>query len=74
MTELLSVEELAGKIKFNKKTIYRWVKGGNIPYVKMPSNDIRFDENKIENWLENRSVNKKALRDHKALNAIQITK
>lgn len=61
MTELISVEELADKIKFNKYTIYRWVKERKIPYVKMPGNDIRFNTVKIENWLENRTVNKKAL-------------
>lgn len=68
MTELLSVEELAGKIKFSEVTIYKWVKERKIPYVRMPGNDLRFDTKKIESWLENRTVNKKSLATNKALN------
>jgi excisionase family DNA binding protein len=59
MTELISVQELAEKTKFNKDTIYRWVKNRRIPYIKMPGNDIRFDAQKIERWIENRTIKSK---------------
>ena len=62
MSELISVQELADKIKFNKLTIYRWVKERKIPFVKMPGNDIRFNKEKIENWIEARTINQKNLR------------
>jgi excisionase family DNA binding protein len=61
MTELISVQELAKMIKFTPATIYRWVKDRRIPFVKMPGNDIRFDKQKIENWIENRTVKSKNL-------------
>jgi excisionase family DNA binding protein len=59
MTELISVQQLSEKIKFAPRTIYRWVKDRRIPFVKMPSNDIRFDKAKIENWIENRTIKSK---------------
>jgi excisionase family DNA binding protein len=59
MTELISVQELAEKTKFNKDTIYKWVKNRRIPYIKMPGNDIRFDAQKIESWIENRTIKSK---------------
>jgi excisionase family DNA binding protein len=61
MTELLSIKELAGKMKLNERTLYRWTKDRKIPYLKMPGNDIRFDKEKIDRWLESRTVNKKAV-------------
>ena len=61
MTELISVQELAEMIKFTPATIYRWVKDRRIPFVKMPGNDIRFDKQKIEKWIENRTVKSKNL-------------
>lgn len=59
--ELISVQQLSEKINFAPRTIYRWVKDRRIPFVKMPSNDIRFDAQKIENWIENRTVKSKNL-------------
>lgn len=61
MAELISVQQLSEKINFAPRTIYRWVKDRRIPYVKMPSNDIRFDKQKIESWIENRTVKSKNL-------------
>jgi len=59
--ELISVQELSKMLNFAPKTIYRWVKDRRIPFVKMPGNDIRFDKQKIENWIENRTVKSKNL-------------
>jgi len=59
MTELISVQQLSEKINFAPRTIYRWVKDRKIPYIKMPGNDIRFDKEKIEKWIENRTVKSK---------------
>lgn len=61
MAELISVQELSDQIKFTPMTIYRWVKDRRIPFVKMPGNDIRFDKQKIEMWIENRTIKSKNL-------------
>jgi excisionase family DNA binding protein len=59
--ELISVQELSKMLNFAPRTIYRWVKDRRIPFVKMPGNDIRFDKQKIEAWIENRTVKPKNL-------------
>jgi DNA binding domain, excisionase family len=59
MTELLSIKELATKMKLHERTLYRWTKARKIPYIKMPGNDIRFDKEKIENWLDLKTVPQK---------------
>jgi len=61
MTKLISVKELAEQIKFSPITIYRWVKARKIPHVKMPGNDIRFDKEIIENWIQLRTIKSKNL-------------
>ena len=57
--ELLSVQQLSEKINFAPRTIYRWVSDRRIPFVKMPGNDIRFDKQKIESWIESRTIKQK---------------
>jgi excisionase family DNA binding protein len=59
MTELISVQQLSEKINFAPRTIYRWINERRIPYVKMPGNGVRFDTQKIESWIENRTIKSK---------------
>lgn len=61
MAELISVQQLSEKINFAPMTIYRWVKDRRIPFVKMPGRDIRFDKEKIDQWIENRTIKSKKL-------------
>jgi excisionase family DNA binding protein len=58
---MLTVADIAEKLKVDPNTIYRWKRAKKIPFVKLPGGDIRFSEKKIEEWLEKRSisVNKK---------------
>lgn len=60
MTQLLNISELSEKIGFSKVTIYKWAKANKIPHVRMPGNDIRFNTQKIEEWIELRTINKKS--------------
>jgi predicted site-specific integrase-resolvase len=41
-TEILTTPELADKLKVNPRTIDRWRKNGQIPYIKF-SRFIRYD-------------------------------
>lgn len=50
MEELLTIEELSGKLKVSKSTIYRWVHYDFIPYIKL-SGAVRFDERSVRKWL-----------------------
>ncbi len=50
MPELMTVEELGHYLRFTKKTIYRLLKQGSIPAVKI-GNKWRFDKAAIDRWL-----------------------
>jgi excisionase family DNA binding protein len=50
MSELMTVEELGSYLRFTKKTIYRLLKQGDIPAIKI-GNKWRFDKDIISDWL-----------------------
>lgn len=50
MPELMTVEELEQYLRFTKKTIYRLLKQGEIPAVRI-GNKWRFDKETIDKWL-----------------------
>ena len=50
MAELMTIEELERYLRFTKKTIYRLLKQGSIPAVKI-GNKWRFDKEVIDKWL-----------------------
>ena len=50
MAELMTVEELAGYLRVTEKTVYRLLKQGRIPAVKV-GHQWRFDKNSIDEWL-----------------------
>ena len=50
MPELMTVEELGQYLRFTKKTIYKLLKQGIIPSIKI-GNKWRFDKEKIDKWL-----------------------
>ena len=50
MAEFYTVEELAEYLRLTKRTIYRLLKGGNIPAVKV-GHKWRFNKEFIDEWL-----------------------
>ena len=50
MRELLTVGELAKKLKIHKHSIYRLISKKTIPHFKIPGVGIRFDPDEIEKW------------------------
>ena len=59
MPELMTVEELGQYLRFTKKTIYRLLKQGGIPAVKI-GNKWRFDKAAIDRWLHHNMERAKA--------------
>lgn len=59
MAELMTVEELGQYLRFTKKTIYRLLKQGGIPAVKI-GNKWRFDKAEIDRWLHHNMKGAKA--------------
>lgn len=60
MSTLITIKQLSEKINVPLKTLYKWVGEEKIPVVRLP-NGLRFDEKKIELWLESRSVKSKPI-------------
>jgi len=50
MAELMTVQELERYLRFTRKTIYKLLKRGSIPAIKI-GNKWRFDKEVIDNWL-----------------------
>jgi len=49
---LITVEALATKLSLTAKTVYRWADAGKIPGTIMLYGELRFDEARIDAWLE----------------------
>jgi len=60
MSNLLTVKQVAEKLKMCERSIYDYVAEQKIPYVKI-GKAVRFSPEKIESWIEKRSMNAKAL-------------
>ncbi len=59
MPELMTVEELGQYLRFTKKTIYKLLKQGIIPAIKI-GNKWRFDKDAVDEWLRQSMKRKKA--------------
>ena len=53
LPEILTAKDLEAFLRIDVKTIYAYVKGGQIPYMRMGSN-LRFCKREILAWLEER--------------------
>ena len=51
MKQLLKITDLEKILKLDKWAIYRMVRSGDIPSIKMGRN-IRFDPDEINKWIE----------------------
>ncbi|UVT16019.1 MAG: helix-turn-helix domain-containing protein [Nitrospira sp.] len=47
---LLTVKDIATRLKVKEKTVYAWASQGRIPCVRI-GNVLRFDDSEIEQWL-----------------------
>jgi len=55
MTELMTLQEVADYLRVTEKTVYRLLKRGRIPAVKV-GRQWRFDKKSIDEWLHQNSV------------------
>jgi len=59
MTELMTLEEVASYLRVAEKTIYRLVRRGSFPAIKV-GRSWRFDKASIEEWLRQNSAGVRA--------------
>lgn len=53
MIQLMTVTELAGYLRFTKRTVYRLLKQGKVPAIRL-GNKWRFDKGMIDKWLRHK--------------------
>jgi excisionase family DNA binding protein len=51
MSQLMTVEELGKYLRFTRKTIYKMLKEGSLPAIRI-GNKWRFDKTAIDDWLQ----------------------
>lgn len=52
---LLKPAEAAEILRIGRSTMYRWIAEGVVPVLRLPSGDVRIDQDKLLDWLETRS-------------------
>ena len=53
---LLTAREVGELVGMSPETILRWTRKGQLPAIRLPSGAIRFREDALEDWLEERAT------------------
>lgn len=61
MPNLITINQVAEKLSVSTRTIHRWIADKKIPVTVMPGGSLRFDEGKIEKWIESQTIQAKPI-------------
>lgn len=50
----LTPQECADLLRVHKVTMYRWIRDNKVPYIRLPSGDVRIPEDELDRWLDKR--------------------
>jgi excisionase family DNA binding protein len=53
---LLTARQVADRLGLSVETVLRWAKRGKLPAVYLSSRAIRFPEDRLDGWLEERAT------------------
>jgi excisionase family DNA binding protein len=56
MSHLLTARAVAGMLDVSTETVLRWTRRGELPAIRLPGGGIRYREDEIECWLEERAT------------------
>jgi excisionase family DNA binding protein len=59
---LLTARELADRLGVSVETVLRWARRGKLPAVYLSSRAIRFREDDVDTWLEERAAPRRGVR------------
>lgn len=60
---LLTARALAEQLDVSAETVLRWARRGELPSIHLPGGAVRFREQEIERWLEQRATAANSLRN-----------
>lgn len=58
---LLTARAVAERLDLSPETVLRWVRRGDLPAIRLPSGAIRFREDDVEAWLEERATTERGV-------------
>jgi excisionase family DNA binding protein len=56
VTGLLTARQVAELIGVSPETILRWARRGELPAIRLPGGAIRFRQDDLDNWLQERTA------------------
>lgn len=62
MSRLLTAREVAEQLGVSAETILRWVRAAKLPAIRLPSGALRFREDQLDAWMEERATPSATLR------------
>lgn len=65
-TRLLTVREVAQLLGVSTETILRWTRAGKLPAIRLSSNALRFREEDLDAWMDERATPRRGSVSHPA--------
>jgi excisionase family DNA binding protein len=63
---LLTARTVGELLEVHPETVLRWTRRGQLPAIRLPSGQIRFREDEIAEWLEERATPSRGVVEHPA--------
>ncbi len=54
--QLITARSVAEQLDVSSETVLRWTRKGKVPAVKLPSGQIRYDEDELAAWIKSRAT------------------
>ena len=64
MTGLLTARAVAETIGVGTETVLRWTRRGDLPAVRLPGGALRYREDALDAWLEERATPPRGVVEH----------
>lgn len=55
ISRLLTARLLADRLNVSPETVLRWTRRGDLPAIRLPGGAVRYREDAINDWLEQRA-------------------
>ena len=54
--QLITARSVAEQLDVSSEAVLRWTRKGELPAVKLPSGQIRYDEDELAAWIKSRAT------------------